>query len=102
MARKSLASPAVADQQQQAQFLQLLLLAGMLGNGHQTREEGRKRGEDKRYGRRREQLTMQQLYLKQLGLQQHYLQQQFLLHLYLQHPRYQQRLYKKLMCQQLL
>jgi hypothetical protein len=35
----------------------------MLGNGHQTREEGRKRGEDKKSGRRREQPPMQVVYI---------------------------------------
>ncbi len=70
MVRKSLVSPAVEDQQQQqAQFLQLLL-AGILGNGHQRGKTRGTEGEENSP-------PMKQLYLQQLGLQQHHLQQQF-------------------------
>jgi hypothetical protein len=38
----------VADQQQQPPILQLLLLKSVAKNALPTREEGRKRGEDRR------------------------------------------------------
>jgi hypothetical protein len=52
MARRSSVSPAVADQQQQLPLLQLLPLKSVAENALPTREEGRKRGGDRRYRRR--------------------------------------------------
>jgi hypothetical protein len=55
--RNSLTSAAVADkhqQQEQPTPQYLPLLGGVPENGHPTREEGRRRGKDKRCGKRKE------------------------------------------------
>jgi hypothetical protein len=76
MERRSIVSTAAADQQQlQPSLQQLLLFAGVPGNGRPTREGGKKRGDVEKPGRKRDELLSnhQQLHLQPHKQQQHQL-----------------------------